>query len=246
MDLISVKILDNARLLNEAIECLRNSDHNASIWPEEDLDFVGSVFKRAVKIRRSSWRIILAEELNHNSVGNTRLVSLCRYQRASVEHEYVDLVNEAIRFCQSQLSKGDVLQIHRRILLLKLLGDFLRYLVEVYAREDRRPRPNAIVDAVAECKEAYEEAQKLCIEHEIDCIDPLVLALALNHGVFTYEVLNRPKQACIMTKQASDKAISKLGPLALSETRITVGETIDERIVTLVKLMRDNLVRWTS
>ena len=245
MDLESVRILDNAGLPNEAIEIVRSCDPIPLSLSEEDIDFVGSLFKRAIKIRRSSWRIILEEEALHISVGNTRIVNLCKFGREVVEEEYVDLVNEALKFVRSRLNQSGDLQTHAHVLLLKLTGDFMRYMVEVYTT-GALPRPHALEETVAECKSAYEEAQKLCAAHEMDPIDPLVLGLNLNHSVFTHEVLKRPKQACLMAKQAFDKAISKLGPLAMSESRTTVGEKIDERVVTLMKLMRDNLVRWTS
>ena len=67
--------------------------------------------------------------------------------------------------------------------------------------------------------------------------EPLRLGLFLNYAVFYYEIMNDPKQACQLAKEAFDAAIKNLDGL-------DEGEYKDS--TTIMQLLRDNMTMWMS
>ena len=76
---------------------------------------------------------------------------------------------------------------------------------------------------------------------------PVLLGLALNYSVFSYELLNNPdkvclsidieQQACELAKHAFDSAVADLDSL----------QENDYKDATLIlQLLRDNLTLWTT
>lgn len=63
------------------------------------------------------------------------------------------------------------------------------------------------------------------------------MGLALNYSVFYYEILNSPDHACKLAKAAFDNAIADLDGLEEEEYRDSA---------TIMQLLRDNLILWTS
>ncbi len=92
-------------------------------------------------------------------------------------------------------------------------------------------RKNVIQLAQESYKIATTEAENLKTTH------PIRLGLALNYSVFYYEILNSPDHACKLAKSAFDNAIADLDGLEEDEYRDSA---------TIMQLLRDNLILWTS
>ncbi|XP_060620825.1 14-3-3 protein gamma-like [Anolis sagrei] len=116
-----------------------------------------------------------------------------------------------------------------RAFYLKMKGDNYRYLAEV-AQSDTKEM------LVKSAVQAYEEAQEIS-EWHLEPTHPLALAVALNHSVLHYEVLNNAEKATKLAKAAFDKAIAGLETLSL--------EFYKESTVIMQRL-RDYIVQWTG
>ncbi|MFS7913286.1 putative 14-3-3 protein [Helianthus anomalus] len=104
-------------------------------------------------------------------------------------------------------------------------GYYYRYLIEFKTGDDKK-------EAADQSLKAYQTA-----EADLAATHPIRLGLALNFSVFYYEIMNSPKRACHLAKQAFDEVISELD--SLSEESYT-----DSTLV--MQLLRDNLTLWTS
>jgi len=71
----------------------------------------------------------------------------------------------------------------------------------------------------------------------LDSTHPLRLGLCLNFSVFYYEIMNDPKKACILAKEAFDAAIQDLDKLQEEQYKDST---------TIMQLLRDNLTMWSG
>lgn len=218
-------------LLDKAVEMVE-------AWKGEcSIDLTGAVYKAAIKERRKAWRVIVTEEHKHGEVGNLRLVHLCRLQRQMVETELMDLCSQGIRRLKTCEPEGD----RARCTQLKLLADIRRYQIDVYREQGNQA---CLHDCKEECHSWYKQAVSQC--ESLDVWDSLVLSVILNFSVFQFEILKKRRDACILTKQTIDKVIAKLGPLVMSDGRTVTGQTVDDKTVCLIGVLRDNLIKWTN
>ena len=207
--------------------------------PSEDLtveerELLDIALKNAVGPKRASWRIILTEEEKQVSVGNDRLAALAHTERTLVEREVVEVCSDAIRIARQLLVNAA--HTESRITYLKSIGDYSRYLAEVYVARGSQDR-ELLVQTIREGRAAYEDAVKLMdtplTGDRLPSNHPLRLGLALNFSIFIFEVLCKPKEACIVARNAFEQAAVGL-------------ETASEASTKLMQLLRNNLVRWTS
>jgi len=109
----------------------------------------------------------------------------------------------------------------------KMMGDYYRYLREVFADND------TYKDAAQKnYEEAMEKAKKT-----LEPTNPTRLGLALNFSVCNYEILNDGDKACALAKEAFDEAIEKLDSL---------NDASYKDSTLIMQLLRDNLTIWTK
>jgi len=110
-------------------------------------------------------------------------------------------------------------------------GDYYRYLAEF--------RPSG--DGPTSAKQYYQEALDIATDanrnQPLAPTNPIRLGLALNFSVCYYEILQDPKKACELAKQAFDEAIAKLDGLDDASYK-------DSTLI--MQLLRDNLTLWTQ
>jgi len=114
-----------------------------------------------------------------------------------------------------------------QIFYLKMIGDYYRYLTEVFSENE---------DYKSKCGDHYEKAMGLAVE-SLESTHPTRLGLALNYSVCYFEILQQPKKACELAKSAFDDAIEKLDTLNDDSYR-------DSTLI--MQLLRDNLTIWTN
>lgn len=189
-------------------------------------------FKNLVSARRSSWRILCSEKQKQAAKGmqNNQHVE---EKIQTVEKELLNFCNDVLDMINSYILTQDITKnsgynVEYSIFFLKMKGDYFRYKAEVLKGEESETIGKLAHDAY---KEATEQAAPL------PTTNPIKLGLALNYSVFYYEILNDPKEACVIARTAFDNAIENLE--GLSETHYRDSTLI-------MQLLRDNLTLWNS
>ncbi|KAJ7256985.1 14-3-3 domain-containing protein [Mycena rebaudengoi] len=108
------------------------------------------------------------------------------------------------------------------------MGDYHHYLAE-FATADKRK------DSADESPAVSKAASDVAVT-ELPPIHPIRLDLALNFSIFYYEILNSPKRACHLDKQAFDHAIAEFD---------TLSERSYDDSTLIMQLLRDTLTLWT-
>ena len=83
----------------------------------------------------------------------------------------------------------------------------------------------------------YKAAVDQADNDNMDKTNPIYLGLKLNYSVFLYEILDSPKKACNMARDAFDQAIADMDSLKEDSYK-------DSTLI--MQLLRDNLTLWTS
>ncbi|OII77866.1 hypothetical protein cand_038630 [Cryptosporidium andersoni] len=115
-----------------------------------------------------------------------------------------------------------------KVFYFKMKGDYHRYISEFSTGEAKQ---KAAEDALKAYKDATSVAKELEPTH------PIRLGLALNFSVFHYEILNEPRAAIDMAKEAFESAIEHLDKLS---------EDCYKDSTLIMQLLRDNLTLWTA
>jgi len=187
-------------------------------------------YKNVVGAKRSSWRM-----LNDDSqFENAELVSSYKVQ---IEKELketctvvLDVLDKMVKQNDKRMkdaAKEDVDIKECQVFYLKMIGDYYRYLTEVFSTNEKYKE---------NCKKFYERAMNIA-KDELQATHPTRLGLALNFSVCHFEILNQPKEACDLAKKAFDEAIEKLDSLNDASYR-------DSTLI--MQLLRDNLTIWTQ
>jgi len=185
-------------------------------------------YKNLVGAKRSSWRMLNEE----NQFENADLVASYKKQIEKELKDKCDVVLEVLNKLVDQNEKRmdgatDVDIKECQVFYLKMLGDYYRYLTEVFSSNE---------DYKEKCKTYYEKAMAIATD-ALEATHPTRLGLALNFSVCHFEILNEPKDACDLAKKAFDEAIEKLDSLS----------DVSYRDSTLImQLLRDNLTIWTQ
>ena len=165
-----------------------------------------------------------AQEAKGNEKHVTRIVDY----RAKIEGELRDICTEVTRILQASLiPKATTAE--SKVFYYKMVGDYHRYMAEFSTADARTKAAELAMDG-------YNKASGIA-EQELSPTNPIRLGLALNFSVFFYEVMNSPKRACDLAKQAFDDAIAELD---------TLPEDSYKDSTLIMQLLRDNLTLWTS
>jgi 14-3-3 protein epsilon len=160
--------------------------------------------------------------------GNEKHVTRIVDYRSKVESELRDICTEVTKILQTSLiPKATTAE--SKVFYYKMVGDYHRYMAE-FSTGDARTK------AAEQAMEGYNKASATA-DQELSPTNPIRLGLALNFSVFFYEVMNSPKRACDLAKQAFDDAIAELD---------TLPEDSYKDSTLIMQLLRDNLTLWTS
>jgi hypothetical protein len=197
----------------------------------EGMELFSIAFKSVLSPRRRAWRAFKHEEAANMEKGQDRLHFLVGEQREKLEGEILSICAQLLALVGRLLSvKGDSEGADGRVLYLKLRGDASRYMSEIYeSRGDRQLHTESVMNA----KAAYEAASVLA--RNLPPVDPTGLGLAVNFSLFTFHVLKRPHDACVIAKDAYARAALVLGPTSSASDQVRTG----------MQTLRDNLVLWT-
>ena len=194
----------------------------------EEIELVIQSYKHYISPRRKAWKYFLRELDKQRSIGNERFAILIRDEKDIVEFEIVSICLEFIEILKNLVIHQDKEIKTPRILLLKNIGDYSKYLAEVYMSRGNDGR-SLLIEVSEQGKKAYEEA----IEIMKDIQDQrLILAVQLNWSVYVYEVLKRQKEACIIARDAFQNG--------------SRNSTKDKEILDLLQILHNNLVLWTT
>jgi hypothetical protein len=207
-------------------------DVDTELSPEE-LELFEIAFKNSIAPKRRSWRVILDEERHQSGIGNERFAALARSERISAEFELVEILGNGLDITKDLLGRTN--RLHSKIILQKIKGDLDRYLAEIYMARGSEAREQ-VIEIAQQAKSAFDLATELA--RELDATDPLRLSISLHFSLFTHEILGRPKQACIIARDAFEAGSAQLGSITNESSR--------KKTADLLQSLRDNLCLWTS
>jgi 14-3-3 protein epsilon len=198
----------------------------------EERNLLSVGYKNVVGSRRAAWRVIVSIEQKEagredTPQRTTRLQDIAGY-KAKVEGELESICNDILALLDEHLLKkaggGE-----NQVFLLKMKGDYLRYLAEFLSGGKRE-------DVAKRAQQAYQQAMQVAAL-ELTPTQPIRLGLALNYSVFHYEIQNAPQEACALAKQAFDEALAEIDSLSEDSYK-------DSTLI--MQLLKDNLSLWLS
>ncbi|VDD80161.1 unnamed protein product [Mesocestoides corti] len=168
---------------------------------------------------RSAWRTTM-EMIP--SARNETTAELIRKVQNQLKEEIVADCHAVIKMLEKQNIGAD----EAGIFLIKMRGDYFRYLAEVDLDNSKFRE---------EAGSAYEEASKLANEL-LPSTHSVRLGLALNHSVFLYEIVGDKTQARQLAKSALDGALQNF----------TKADEKQQEVTFILQLLRDNLTLWAA
>uniref|UniRef100_A0A3B4ANS1 14-3-3 domain-containing protein n=1 Tax=Periophthalmus magnuspinnatus TaxID=409849 RepID=A0A3B4ANS1_9GOBI len=196
----------------------------------EHRNLLSVAYKNVVGARRSAWRMLTS--IGSKTDPSESKHKLVKEYQEKVEEELKTICHTVLELLDQYLIPDSKDNAESYVFYLKMKGDYFRYLAEV-ASENFHV---SSIYTTANSKKAYEDALEFC-KAEMDPTHPIRLGLALNFSVFYYEILNSPKEACTLAKEAFDAAIAELDKL---------NEESYKDSTLIMQLLRDNLTLWTS
>uniref|UniRef100_A0A3B4AND6 14-3-3 domain-containing protein n=1 Tax=Periophthalmus magnuspinnatus TaxID=409849 RepID=A0A3B4AND6_9GOBI len=193
----------------------------------EHRNLLSVAYKNVVGARRSAWRMLTS--IGSKTDPSESKHKLVKEYQEKVEEELKTICHTVLELLDQYLIPDSKDNAESYVFYLKMKGDYFRYLAEVASEADKKGKLYSISNA-------YEDALEFC-KAEMDPTHPIRLGLALNFSVFYYEILNSPKEACTLAKEAFDAAIAELDKL---------NEESYKDSTLIMQLLRDNLTLWTS
>ena len=226
-DLVAqAKLAEQAERYDDMASSMKAVTETGIELTNEERNLLSVAYKNVVGARRSSWRVISSIEQRMD--GNEAGKKMTKEYREKVESELKEI-------CEGVLSLLDNFLIPKasgaepKVFYLKMKGDYFRYVAEVAVGDDRKT-------VIENSQKAYLEATDVT-KAEMNPTHPMRLGLALNHSVFSYEILNAPEEACKLAKTAYEEAMGELDKL---------DEHSYKDSTLIMQLLRDNLTLWTS
>jgi len=194
----------------------------------EERNILSVAFKNVVGSRRAAWRVLSSIAQKEEKKGNASHVEKVGLYKQTIEKELRKLCDDILTLLDKHLIPSSPSD-EAKVFYLKMKGDYLRYISEFSAGDDKgKASDNAL--------SAYQSAQTIAQE-KLSSTHPIRLGLALNFSVFYYEILQQPEKACEMAKKAFDDAITDLD---------NVNDDSYKDSTLIMQLLRDNLTLWTS
>jgi len=186
-------------------------------------------YKNVVGSKRSSWRLLNDDVQFEDKNLVDQYKKQVEEELKTVCNGVLDILDRIQEQNQKRMedNKDDKGVTEGQIFYLKMIGDYYRYLTEVFSENE---------DYKTKCGNNYQKAMNLAEEH-LSATHPTRLGLALNYSVCYFEILKQPEKACELAKSAFDEAIDKLDSLNDDSYR-------DSTLI--MQLLRDNLTIWTN
>ncbi|XP_072251025.1 14-3-3 protein zeta/delta-like [Leuresthes tenuis] len=220
------KLAEQAERYDDMAAAMKEVTEDSEQLSNEERNLLSVAYKNVVGARRSSWRVV--SSIEQKAEGSERKQGMAKEYREKIEKELKDICNDVLGLLDKYLIPKATLA-ESKVFYFKMQGDYYRYLAEV-ATGDKK------MDIIKNSQSAYQQAFEISKE-EMQPTHPIHLGLALNFSVFYYEILNSPKEACKLAKQAFDEAIAELD---------TLSEESYKDSTLIMQLLRDNLTLWTS
>jgi len=222
------KLAEQAERYDEMAEKMKEVGNIGEEFTVEERNLLSVAYKNAVGSRRAAWRIISSVSDKETSKGNTENAGWADEYKKAVEKELSKICNEIISLLDTKLI-ATAKDADGKVFYQKMKADYYRYIAEFSVGADKEK-------AAESADLAYGEAAKVATA-ELPTTHPIRLGLVLNYSVFKYEVMQKPKEACDMAKDAFEAAIGDLD---------NVAEESYKDSTLIMQLLRDNLTLWTS
>jgi len=220
------KLAEQAERYDDMASSMKSVTETGVELSNEERNLLSVAYKNVVGARRSSWRVVSSIEQRMEESNESK--KMTKEYREKVETELKDICEDVLSLLDKHLIPK-ASNAESNVFYLKMKGDYFRYLAEVAVADHRK-------SVVENSQKAYVEATEIS-KKEMNPTHPMRLGLALNHSVFSYEILNEPEQACKLAKAAFDDAIAELD---------TLDEHSYKDSTLIMQLLRDNLTLWTS
>jgi len=208
----------------------RKLESKTQLTPDQR-NLLSVAYKNVVGAKRSSWRM-LSEEGQFEDVELVRKYKKCiETELEATCNQILSKLEELAKQNKERLDGEDDADAKKtlqecQVFYLKMIGDYYRYLTEVFPNDNYKRN----------CNTFYDEAMVIATD-ALEATHPTRLGLALNYSVCHYEILDQKKDACELAKKAFDEAIEKLDSL----------NDVSYRDSTLImQLLRDNLTIWNQ
>lgn len=224
------KLAEQAERYEEMVKEMKKVVNAGEPLTVEERNLLSVAFKNVIGARRASWRVLSSVEKNQEESNDekspNKLQSIKEY-RQKVEKELREICEDILKLLDKTLVPMAV-DTESKVFYNKMKGDYQRYMAEFSTDKEKN-------DAAEKALMAYKNATDLA--KDLHATHAIRLGLALNFSVFYYEILNAPKQACRLAKEAFDDAIANLDSL---------NEDSYKDSTLIMQLLRDNLTLWTS
>jgi len=211
--------------MTEKVEAVIRSGTDLSF---EERNLLSAAYKNAVGSRRRAWRVAKKAEAREKKAGNVEGQTYAKEYRKSIEEELDVLCSRILSLLDEHLIYTAV-EPESKVFYRKMKADYWRYQAE-YRLGDAKEKARTQAEA------AYRSAEDVAVKH-LAVTNPVRLGLLLNYSVFLYEVLKQQDRACDMAQEAFELAVEDMD---------NVTEDWYEDSTPIMKVLRDNLLLWTS
>jgi len=218
------KMAEQAERYDDMTQLMKKVTELGAEITVEERNLYSFAYKNAIGARRSSWRAISEQEKKEDA--DPIVKKAAKEYREKIEQELRDICNDVLSTLEKYLIPK-ASEPESKVFYIKMNGDYFRYLAEIITGDERK----AVVE---KSRDAYSQAFHIAKEKLVPS-HPVRLGLALNYSVFYFEILNSPREACQLAKQAFDGAAAELD---------TLGEDSQRDSWLILQLLRDNLNLW--
>lgn len=181
------KLAEQAERSEEMVRIVKQIIDRSDSVDAEKRNLLSVAYKTVVSNRRSAWRQISQIEMKEESRGNPRRVQLARALREKIEEELNHYCGEVCRIADQLLESKERSE-EGRVFLLKLKGDYYRYLAEFQTAPNNVEKYGQT--SADNAQRSYQAAIDEATKSNLPPTNPTRLGLALNFSVFYYEVRN--------------------------------------------------------
>nr|CAG4716234.1 unnamed protein product [Naegleria fowleri] len=192
-------------------------------------------YKQSVNPKRHSWTMtssICSKLSEKNEIQQLKMAQL--YQQR-IEHEITEICNELFHLLDHYLiPTANRIQDGEAILFFfKMKGDYYRYLAFQSKLRGNNDDGELLKYYSQQALQAYETARTMSTT--IPASDPLRLGFALNWSVFYHDIMDMPREAFNIAKEAFDETLNELDTLSEESYKDTAF---------IMQLLRDSLTLW--
>ena len=192
----------------------------------QDRNLLSTAFQSSVETRRFAWGVLSFIETKEKE---SKFLVLLQDYRNKIESELDKICQEMIKLLDTKLIESAKDDPQSLVYYEKMKGDYYRYIAECSSGEKN-------INADNNAFETYSKANEIAKTY-LDTTDPVRLGLCLNFSVYHHDLKNDAKEACTVAKQAFDDAIVDIDK---------ISEVNYKDSTSIMKLLRDNLIIWTS